>query len=78
MHTILILCILVYMLPQHLQVPVLMVVQWSLVSLIPVGSVLTTLMLDVRPTTAEAVMLSTTTRGETMSLTTVQHTQVYM
>ena len=44
--------------------------------MIPVGSVLTTPMLDVRPTTAEAVTLSTTTRGATMSLISVEQLHV--
>ena len=66
------------MFTQHLQVLVLMVVRWSPVSMIPVGSVLTTPMLDVRSTSAEAVTRSTTTRGATTSLTTAEHTQVYI
>lgn len=54
-----------------------MVPQWSPVSLIPVGSVPTTPMLGVRPTTVADAMQSTMTREETMSLTTAEQEQVY-
>jgi hypothetical protein len=48
-----------------------MALGWSLVSLIPVGSVLTTPMLGVRQTTVGDAMQSTMMREETMSLDSV-------
>ena len=45
-----------------------MVLRWCLASLIPVGSVLTTPMLDVRPTTVVDAMHSTMMRAAIMSL----------
>ena len=63
---------------QHHQVFVPMVPQWYPVSVIPVGSVLTTPMLDVRPTTVVAAMPSTMMRGATMSQTTAQRIQVHV
>lgn len=54
-----------------------MALGWSLVSLTPVGSVPTTPMLGVRPTTVADAMQSTTMREETMSLTTAEQEQVY-
>ena len=55
-----------------------MILQWFPVSVIPVGSVLTTPMQGVRPTTVEVAMQSTMTREETMSLTTALQEQVHV
>ena len=50
------------------QMSVQMVLQWFPVLMIPVVSVLTTPVLDVRPTTVAGALQSTMMRGATMSL----------